>query len=276
MATRMRRISESRGVDVGYFAAGLVTWRTLRSGRTEYYSSPLMLGRVSLQRREGVDDEELQLVGRATPNETLLRFLKSSYGIDVRPEDLLKAGYMTARFNPSGPVTVLRDIAAKAGATIVIEDRVCVSTFPAASDPVDPSVVSVNHPIIAALLDEFAPVDEDAGASYDLATKVADITGADEPEPDVTDDEDSADDEAFADETVSDEATDDDEAEDVAASEDEAESDAEEDATWETEAKIHAAYPFLFEGTSLISFSLSLFMLVSIFLVFFLSAILDP
>ena len=118
MATRMREISESRGVDVGYFAAGLVTWRTLRSGRTEYYSSPLMLGRVSLQRREGVDDEELQLVGRATPNETLLRFLKSSYGIDVRPEDLLKAGYMTARFNPSGPVTVLRDIAAKAGADI--------------------------------------------------------------------------------------------------------------------------------------------------------------
>ena len=31
-------------------------------------------------------------------------------------------------------------------------------------------------------------------------------------------------------------------------------SDAEEDATWETEAKIRAAYPFLFEGTSLISF----------------------
>ena len=31
-------------------------------------------------------------------------------------------------------------------------------------------------------------------------------------------------------------------------------SDAEEDATWETEAKIRANYPFLFEGTSLISF----------------------
>ena len=29
-------------------------------------------------------------------------------------------------------------------------------------------------------------------------------------------------------------------------------SDAEEDATWETEARIRAAYPFLFEGTSLI------------------------
>lgn len=240
MATRMREISESRGVDVGYFAAGLVTWRTLRSGRTEYYSSPLMLGRVSLQRREGVDDEELQLVGRATPNETLLRFLKSSYGIDVRPEDLLKAGYMTARFNPSGPVTVLRDIAAKAGATIVIEDRVCVSTFPAASDPVDPSVVSVNHPIIAALLDEFAPVDEDAGASYDLATKVSDITGTDEPELDVqqpddeqpaaAEGEDSADDEASAAPAVSDEATEDDAGEDVAASEEGAERAAEEPA----------------------------------------------
>ena len=42
-------------------------------------------------------------------------------------------------------------------------------------------------------------------------------------------------------------------------------SDAEEDATWETERKIRAAYPFLFEGTSLISFSISLFMLISIF-----------
>ena len=30
-------------------------------------------------------------------------------------------------------------------------------------------------------------------------------------------------------------------------------SDAEEDATWETEGRIRAAYPFLFEGTSLIS-----------------------
>ena len=41
-------------------------------------------------------------------------------------------------------------------------------------------------------------------------------------------------------------------------------SDAEEDATWETEDIIRAAYPFLFEGTSLISFFLK-FMLVPIF-----------
>ncbi|WP_198020610.1 DUF4011 domain-containing protein [Pseudoglutamicibacter albus] len=179
IATRVREISESRGVDVGYVAAGLVTWRTLRSGRTEYYSSPLMLGRVSLQRRDGVDDEELQLMGRAVPNETLLRFLNTSYGLDIHPDDVLNAGYRTARFNPTGPVNLLRDIAAKANTNIVIEDRVCVSTIATASDPVDPSVVSVNHPIIAALLDEFAPVDEDAGASYELATKVADIQEAD-------------------------------------------------------------------------------------------------
>ena len=42
-------------------------------------------------------------------------------------------------------------------------------------------------------------------------------------------------------------------------------SDAEEDATWETERKIRVAYPFLFDGTSMISFSISLFMLISIF-----------
>ena len=53
-------------------------------------------------------------------------------------------------------------------------------------------------------------------------------------------------------------------------------SDTEEDVTWETEAKIHAAYPFLFEGTSLISFSLSLFKLVSTFLVYLLGHILYP
>ena len=35
-------------------------------------------------------------------------------------------------------------------------------------------------------------------------------------------------------------------------------SDAEEDATWETEDIIRATYPFLFGGTSLISFSSSL------------------
>ena len=41
-------------------------------------------------------------------------------------------------------------------------------------------------------------------------------------------------------------------------------SDAEEDATWEIEDRIRMAYPFLFEGTSLISFSISLCILVSI------------
>ena len=52
--------------------------------------------------------------------------------------------------------------------------------------------------------------------------------------------------------------------------------DVEEDATWETERKICAAHPFLFEGTSLISFSISLFMLKSIFQVYLLSPILYP
>ena len=40
-------------------------------------------------------------------------------------------------------------------------------------------------------------------------------------------------------------------------------SDTEEDATWETEAKIRGAYPFLFEGTSLIFFFLKLCLYLS-------------
>ena len=53
-------------------------------------------------------------------------------------------------------------------------------------------------------------------------------------------------------------------------------SNAEEDATWETEAKIRAAYPFLFKGTSLITFSLSSFKRVSTFLVYLLGHVLYP
>lgn len=144
-------VAAQRGIEVGYLATGLVTWRALRQGGNDFYSAPVMLGHVSMERRDGVDDEELQLVERSTPNPALLRHLSTTFGVKIEAKELIDAAYVTARFDPSAPLTVLRD-ALRDVPGLVVADRMVLSTFADVADPADPSVVSPEHPVVAALM----------------------------------------------------------------------------------------------------------------------------
>lgn len=144
-------VAEQRGIEVGYLATGLLTWRTLRTGGNDFHSAPVMLGHVSCARREGVDDEEFQLVERCRPNQALLRHLVHTFGVDVSEDELMEAAYMTARFDPSGPIAVLRE-ALRDVPGLIVADRMVVSTFADVADPADPAVVSADHPVVSALM----------------------------------------------------------------------------------------------------------------------------
>lgn len=144
-------VAAQRGIEVGYLATGLVTWRALRQSGNDFYSAPVMLGHVSMERREGVDDEELQLVERSTPNPALLRHLSHTFGVKIEAKELIDAAYVTARFDPTAPLTVLRE-ALRDVPGLVVADRMVLSTFADVADPADPSVVSPEHPVVAALM----------------------------------------------------------------------------------------------------------------------------
>jgi hypothetical protein len=152
IGARIEDVAAQRGIEVGYLAAGLVTWRTLRQGGNDFYSAPVMLGHVSLERREGLDDEELQIAERSTPNPALLRHLRHAFGITIDAGALSEAAYVTARFDPSAPLQVLRE-ALRDIPGLVVADRLVVSTFADVADPADPGVVSPQHPVVAALMD---------------------------------------------------------------------------------------------------------------------------
>ncbi|WP_394162251.1 DNA helicase [Galactobacter valiniphilus] len=152
IGARIEDVAAQRGIEVGYLASGLVTWRTLRQGGNDFYSAPVMLGHVSLERRDGVDDEELQIAERSTPNPALLRHLRHAFGISIDATTLSDAAYVTARFDPSAPLQVLRE-ALRDIPGLVVADRLVVSTFADVADPADPGVVSPQHPVVAALMD---------------------------------------------------------------------------------------------------------------------------
>ena len=152
ISSRIDDIAAQRGIEVGYLASGLVTWRTLRQGGNDFYSAPVMLGHVSMERRDGVEDEEIQLAERSSANPALLRHLNHSFGIKLDAAALVNAAYVTARFDPSGPLALLRD-ALRNIPGLVVADRMVVSTFADVADPADPSVVAPEHPVVAALMD---------------------------------------------------------------------------------------------------------------------------
>jgi len=151
ISTMTADVAAQRGIDVGYLATGIVTWRTLRQGGNDFYSAPVMLSHVSMERRPGIDDEEIRLVGRSTPNPALLRHLRHTFGITLSAKDLLDSAYMTARFDPTGPLTLLRD-ALRDVAGLVVADRMVLATFADVADPADPGVVSPEHPVVSALM----------------------------------------------------------------------------------------------------------------------------
>ncbi|MGO2532077.1 DNA helicase [Arthrobacter rhombi] len=176
LRAKIRELSEDRGIDVGYLASGVATWRAVQDGRSEQFSAPIMLGRISLTQREGQEEDEVQLAGRAQVNPALVRYFQEQQGLDIDVEALEGAAYMTARFDPRRALDTLREQVASLPGT-VIEHRLLVSTFADLADPADPSRIDVTHPVISRLLDE------DAGEEVVVQEPEVTVLSSDERHP---------------------------------------------------------------------------------------------
>ncbi|MET1036034.1 MAG: DUF4011 domain-containing protein [Arthrobacter sp.] len=176
LRAKIQELSEDRGIDVGYLASGIATWRATQDGRSEQFSAPIMLGRVSLTLREGQDDYEVQLTGRAQVNPALVRYFAETHGLDIDEEALGGAAYMTARFDPRQAMDTLREQVAEIPGT-VIEHRLLVSTFADLADPADPARLDPQHPVIARLLAV------DAGETVSAEDPEITVLSSDERDP---------------------------------------------------------------------------------------------
>lgn len=176
LRAKIRELSEDRGIDVGYLASGLATWRAVQDGRSEQFSAPIMLGRISLTVREGQDDDEVQLAGRAQVNPALVRYLQDQQGLSIDVEALEQAAYMTARFDPRRAMDSLREQVSSLPGT-VIEHRLLVSTFADLADPADPARIDTAHPVISRLLAA------DAGETVEVPEPEVTVLSSDERNP---------------------------------------------------------------------------------------------
>lgn len=176
LRAKIRELSEDRGIDVGYLASGVATWRAVQDGRSEQFSAPIMLGRISLTLREGQDDDEIQLAGRAQVNPALVRYLQDQQGLSIDVEALEQAAYMTARFDPRRALDSLREQVASLPGT-VIEHRLLVSTFADLADPADPARIDTTHPVISRLLAV------DAGEDIEVPEPEVAVLSSDERNP---------------------------------------------------------------------------------------------
>ncbi len=176
LRAKILELSEDRGIDVGYLASGVATWRAVQDGRSEQFSAPIMLGRISLTQREGQEEDEVQLAGRAQVNPALVRYFQEQQGLEIDVEALEGAAYMTARFDPRRALDTLREQVASLPGT-VIEHRLLVSTFADLADPADPSRIDTAHPVISRLLDE------DAGEDVVVEEPEVTVLSSDERNP---------------------------------------------------------------------------------------------
>ncbi|MEE1620455.1 DUF4011 domain-containing protein [Zafaria sp. J156] len=176
LRAKIQELSEDRGIDVGYLASGLVTWRATVDGRSEQFSAPVMLGRIALTARDGQDDYELQLTGRAQVNPALVRYFAEAHGLRIDVEALAAAAYMTARFDPRQAMDTLREQLSPIPGTVV-EHRLLASTFADLADPADPDRLDPSHPVVASLLAA------DAGEEVEVPDPGITVLSSDERDP---------------------------------------------------------------------------------------------
>lgn len=149
---KIQELAEDRGVDVGYVAAGLATWRIVDEGRSTQYSAPVLLARLSLTLRPEQDDYELQMTERARLNPALARYFRDRFGITLSPQDYRSAAYATAKFEPMPAMELLRHQGQEVRG-LVVEHRLLVSTFADLADTASVDVVDSSHPVVSALYD---------------------------------------------------------------------------------------------------------------------------
>ncbi|WP_246858548.1 DUF4011 domain-containing protein [Citricoccus sp. SGAir0253] len=149
---KIQEMAEDRGIDVGYLATGLATWRSIEDGRSTQMSAPVLLARLSLTLRSEQDDYELQISERARLNPALARYFRDAFRITLDPEDYLRAAYATAKLEPLPAMDLLRSQGREVRG-LVVEHRLLVSTFADLADTASVDVVDSTHPVVSALYD---------------------------------------------------------------------------------------------------------------------------
>ena len=156
---KVQELLADRGINVGYLAAGLATWRVSDHGVNQQMSAPVLLAPIRLAARPNHDDYDIQVIGAARLNPALVRHFADHYGLKLDPQLLEESAYTTAKLEPLPALEMLRSQAAKLRG-LVVEHRLLISTFADLSDTASRDVVDPNHTIINALYEVGAGTDE--------------------------------------------------------------------------------------------------------------------
>lgn len=156
---KIREMSEERGIDVGFLAAGIASWTEASgSGGTEQFTAPVMLVPISLRPREENDDYEIQFTGPARLNPALSRHMLAQHGLLLDPVEFHNAGYATARFDPVRTAELLSRLASRSAGegdaaldSLQVWRQVYVSTFADLADLGNPAALNLHHPVLKAL-----------------------------------------------------------------------------------------------------------------------------
>ena len=157
--TKVRELLADRGINVGYLAAGLATWRSTEDGVNQQLSAPVLLAPVRLASRASRDDYDVQIIGPARLNPALIRYFEGQYGITLDPQTYEEAAYTTAKLEPLPTLDLLRSHTAKVRG-LVVEHRLLISTFADLSDTASSEVVDPDHLVINGLYDVAAGTEE--------------------------------------------------------------------------------------------------------------------
>lgn len=157
--TKVQELLADRGINVGYLAAGLATWRATENGVNQQMSAPVLLAPIRLAARPNRDDYDIQITGPARLNPALVRFFEDNYGIVLDPQTHEEAAYTTAKLEPLPTLDLLRTHSSRVRG-LVVEHRLLISTFADLSDTASREVVNADHDIITALYEVGAGTDE--------------------------------------------------------------------------------------------------------------------
>ena len=148
--TKVQELLADRGINVGYLAAGLATWRVTEDGINQQLSAPVLLAPIRLAARPNRDDYDVQIVGAARLNPALVRYFADQYGIALDPQSHEEAAYTTAKLEPLPALELLRAHTTKIRG-LVVEHRLLISTFADLSDTASREVVDPDHEVISQL-----------------------------------------------------------------------------------------------------------------------------
>lgn len=179
--TKVQELLTDRGINVGYLAAGLATWRSTEDGVNQQMSAPVLLAPVRLSARPNRDDYDVQIIGAARLNPALVRYFESQYGITLDPQTHEEAAYTTAKLEPLPTLDLLRTHTSTVRG-LVVEHRLLISTFADLSDTASREVVNSEHQVITALYEVGAGTEE-ASFEHDAPVLQFEPTPLDQRDP---------------------------------------------------------------------------------------------